>query len=208
MDVIKSALKEFVSLRSGDRIGLVVFSEQAYVISPLTTDYDYLDHYIDLLDAQTLAGEGYTAIGEGIAAALSLLDFQGVNDGRQGIVIVCTDGENNFGRDPIGMMAALEEAGHRGYLVGLDLPEYIVQRVEVQELVRTFEATGGQYYDAGSADQLSLAYQDMSALESTRLKLGTRSEEQPVYHLFLAAALACLLSAVVLRTLPWFVSLT
>jgi len=85
LDVLKQAMKDFVALRRNDRIGLVVFSEHAYVISPLTDDHEYLDHYIDLIDVRTLAGEGYTAIGEGVATAAALLNFQGVAHGRQGI---------------------------------------------------------------------------------------------------------------------------
>src|SRR5262245_26880673 len=87
LQVIKLALKDFVSLRRNDRIGLVVFSENAYVVNPLTTDYAYLTHYIDMIDANTLTGEGYTAIGEGVAAATQLLDFEGVKDGRRGVVL-------------------------------------------------------------------------------------------------------------------------
>ena len=72
------------------------FSENAYVISPPTTDYEYLRPYIDLIDAGTLRGEAYTAIGEGVAAATALLDFQGVKNGRRGFLLVFTDGNNNL----------------------------------------------------------------------------------------------------------------
>lgn len=208
LDVLKDAMKDFVSLRERDRIGLVVFSEHAYVISPLTDDYDYLYHYIDMIDGQTLAGEGYTAIGEGVAAATMLLDFQGVTAGRQGIVLVFTDGENNFGRDPVTAVREMQEAGHRGYLIGVDLPDYVVTRPELRGLVNAFTATGGRYYEAESGSQLELAYHDVSALETGSLKLRTRTEDRPVYPGIVGACLMLLGVSLALQALPAFVNLS
>src|SRR4051812_33025849 len=63
LDAVKDAIRTFVRTRRDDRIGLVVFSDNAYVISPLTFDHDYLLHYIDFVDDRILQGEGQTAIG-------------------------------------------------------------------------------------------------------------------------------------------------
>jgi hypothetical protein len=208
LDVVKLALKDFVSLRRNDRIGFVVFSENAYVISPLTTDYTYLSHYIDMIDAQTLSGEGYTAIGEGVAAATQLLAFEGVKDGRRGVVLVFTDGENNIGRDPVQAVRTMREAGHRGYMIGIDLPEYVTQREAVQRLVNAFVATGGRYYDSRSGTSLQEAYRDVSAVESDPMRMRTRTVEEPVFQYAAAGCLVLLGLSVVLRALPPFTSLT
>lgn len=207
LDVLKEAMKDFVSLRGNDRIGLVVFSEQAYVISPLTDDYDYLYHYIDMIDAETLAGEGYTAIGEGVAAATMLLDFQGVTHGRRGIVLVFTDGESNFGRDPVGAVADMYDSGHRGYLIGVDLPDYVVRRPQVRRLVDAFHASGGRYYEASSGADLELAYRDVSTLEAGSLRVMARTEDRPVYHGVVVVCLVLVGAALVLQAVPSFVSL-
>src|SRR5947207_4907338 len=69
LEATKNAIKTFVSHRRDDRIGLVVFSDNAYVISPLTFDHDYLLRYTDMVDDQILRGEGMTAIGDGLAMA-------------------------------------------------------------------------------------------------------------------------------------------
>src|SRR4029078_2106605 len=55
---VKAPIRSFVRNRHDDRIGLVVFSDNAYVVSPLTFDYDYLLHYIDMVADKILAGEG------------------------------------------------------------------------------------------------------------------------------------------------------
>src|SRR5438874_3413533 len=69
----KDAIKSFVASRRDDRIALVVFSDNAYVISPLTFDHEYVIRYVDLIDDQLLRGEGMTAIGDGLALANYML---------------------------------------------------------------------------------------------------------------------------------------
>jgi len=206
LDVLKDAMKDFVASRERDRIGLVVFSERGYVISPLTEDHAYLAHYIDMIDSETLAGEGYTAIGEGVAAATVLLDFQGVNRGREGVVLVFTDGENNFGRDPIEALRRMHEAGHRGYLIGIDLPDYVVRQAETRALVAAFDATGGRYYEAESGSELDEALGDVGSLETASLRLLTRSEEESVYRGFVIVCLSFMGLSIVLRAFPALVS--
>jgi Ca-activated chloride channel family protein len=208
LEVLKEAMKDFVSMRRSDRVGLVAFSETAYVISPLTTDHEYLYHYIDLIDARTLTGEIYTAIGEGVAAASMLLDFQGVRDGQQGVVLVFTDGESNVGRDPVAAVRALHEAGHRGYMIGVDLPEFVTSTEHVRALVDAFVATGGRYFDAESGTELERAYQVVSALENASLELETRVEDRPIYHLPVGACILFLMASLALRAVPFFVDLS
>jgi hypothetical protein len=208
LEVVKRALKDFVSLRRTDRIGFVVFSENAYVISPLTTDYAYLSHYIDMIDMNTLSGEGYTAIGEGVAAAVQLLAFEGVKDGQRGVVLVFTDGESNIGRDPVEAVQVMREAGHRGYMIGIDLPEYVTQREAVRRLVSAFVESGGRYYDTQSGSSLDEAYKDISAVETDPIRLRSRTIEQPVFHYAAIGCLVLLALAVGLRALPPFTALT
>ena len=208
LEVVKQALKDFIALRRNDRIGFVVFSESAYVISPLTTDYQYLSHYIDMIDANTLSGEGYTAIGEGVAAAVQLLAFEGVKDGRRGVVLVFTDGESNIGRDPVEAVRVMREAGHRGYMIGIDLPEYVTTREAVQRLVDAFVESGGRYYDTKSGATLDDAYRDISAVEADPMRLRTRTEEQPMFQYAVAGCLVLLALSMGLRALPPFTNLT
>jgi len=79
----KHAIKTFVTSRRDDRIGLVVFSDNAYVISPLTFDRDYVVRYVDLVDDQLLRGEGMTSIGDGLALANHLLASASARDAAQ-----------------------------------------------------------------------------------------------------------------------------
>src|SRR5436853_388055 len=113
LDATKAAIKSFVARRIDDRIGLVVFSDNAYVVSPLTFDHRYLARYIDTVDHDSLRGEGMTAIGEGLALSNFLLARAAVSGRRNKVIVVFTDGENTTGRDPLGALAQSDAAGIR-----------------------------------------------------------------------------------------------
>jgi len=93
LDVTKRAIAGFIRARPGDRIGLVVFSDNAYVVSPLTIDHDYLVRYVDMIDNQILRGEGMTALGEGVAVANSLLERQAPSVPRDRVIYLAEQPE-------------------------------------------------------------------------------------------------------------------
>src|SRR5947207_5294375 len=120
----KEAIKTLVARRRDDRIALVVFSDNAYVISPLTFDRDYVIRYVDLIDEQLLKGEGMTAIGDGLAVANDLLARQAGGAARRNqVVVLFTDGENNKGRDPLDVLGESHDASVRVHMVGVDLED-------------------------------------------------------------------------------------
>src|SRR5947207_4169283 len=120
----KEAVKRPVAGRRADRIALVVFSDNAYVISPLTFDRDYVIRYVDLIDEQLLKGEGMTAIGDGLAVANDLLARQAGGAARRNqVVVLFTDGENNKGRDPLDVLGESHDASVRVHMVGVDLED-------------------------------------------------------------------------------------
>jgi Ca-activated chloride channel family protein len=117
----KAVIKEFVSRRPTDRIGLVVFGREAYTYAPMTLDHGALLRMVDELRLGIVDGNG-TAIGDGIAVALQRLcgeELQRViaetkaasqameagakpasakapePDSRSKVLIVLTDGEDN-----------------------------------------------------------------------------------------------------------------
>jgi hypothetical protein len=82
LEAVKETMLRFVQKRHGDRIGLVVFSENAYVVAPMTQDMAYLTNYLRMVDNKTLSSEGQTAIGEGILTALNLVEQQKQGSGK------------------------------------------------------------------------------------------------------------------------------
>src|SRR5947209_18224038 len=110
MDAVKASTTEFIKRRPGDAIGLVVFSNNSYVVSPATFDDESLLSYLKLVNVQTLVNEGYTAIGEGLATDQAFFEFsrQRGQRAKGQVIVLFSDGENNWGMDQLDNVA---EAG-------------------------------------------------------------------------------------------------
>jgi len=205
----KRAIKTFVTSRRDDRIGLVVFSDNAYVISPLTFDREYVVRYIDLVDDQLLRGEGMTSIGDGLALANHLLTRQSNGEQRRNqVVVLFTDGENNHGRDPMEVLGESNAANIRVHMVGVDLQEEIRSKPQVQRLFQSVRRYGGRYFNAATARDLDAASRTIDSIERGVLVSRAYVRDAPVYQWFALPALLCLAAAIALRAIPYFIDQT
>ena len=209
LETTKSALIEFIARRRDDRIGLVVFSEHAYLISPMTFDHESLSQYVALVDDKILPGEAMTAIGDGMILASSLLTRQSKSrvSGNQ-VIVVFTDGENNFGEDPIKALEAADSAGARVHLVAVDLQEVIRKRPTVRALMNAVIRHGGRYFDVEGADQLRQASLAIDSLEKGLVLQTDYIRNRPVYDYFVIPGILLLAGALVFRAVPYFIDLT
>ena len=209
LDVTKRVIADFVRSRPEDRIGLVVFSDNAYVVSPLTLDHAYLQRYIAMIDNQILRGEGMTAIGEGLHVANELLARQmTAGSHRDRLIVLLTDGETNFGRDPVMALQQARDAGTRVHMVAVDLDEEIKQKQAVVRLVRAVRRHGGEYVTADSAAQLRDAARALDALERGVVVSSRTVRDAPAFEPFAAAGILLTCLALLLRSVPFFVDLT
>jgi Ca-activated chloride channel family protein len=208
LETTKDALREFISRRRDDRIGLVVFSDHAYVISPLTFDFEYLLNYVDIVDDRILRGEGMTAIGDGIGLANYLLARQSTDRRRNKVTVVFTDGEHNFGRDPLEALAESEAAGIRVHVVGVDLEEDVKRKPGVRQLIRTVQSQGGRYFNADSVRELRAASAAIDSLEKGLLTSKISVRNAPVFTWFALPAAALIVLALALRAAPYFADFT
>jgi Ca-activated chloride channel homolog len=209
LDATKAAIKTLVRLRRDDRLGLVVFSDHAYVISPLTFDHDHLLHYIDMVDDQLLRGEGMTAIGDGLALSDYLLARQSTAAGhRNQVVVLFTDGESNMGRDPLDVMKEADAANIRVHMVGLALEEDVKRKPPVQRLLQAVRTQGGRYFTADTSRELAAASRAIDATEKGVLVSQSYQHDAPVFQWFAVPALFALVIAMALRAVPIFVDQT
>jgi Ca-activated chloride channel family protein len=203
LDAVKEAMIKFVQSRSTDRIGVVVFSEEGYVVVPITTDVAYVVRYLNMVDMRTLAGEGQTAIGEGIWTAMGQVQSQSRDGGqsRKGkVIVVLTDGENNTGRDVLAALSAAGQAGFRVHFIGVE-----VDRVkDAPRLIAAVRATGGKYYDVRKEAELLQAYFDIDRMEKTRVISTAQVKNLPYYAPFVLAAFFLLATSLLLRTRAYF----
>jgi Ca-activated chloride channel family protein len=207
LDVTRQALRSFIDSRHGDRLGMVVFSNYAYVVSPLTIDRDYLLQYLDIVDGQILRNEAMTAIGDGIDMAAFVLGKQSDRH-RTKVIVVFTDGERNYGRDPLESLADADRANIRVHVVGVDLDEQIKERPAVQGLISAVRRYGGRYYEADNAAELRRAYTALDALEKSLVISQSHVANEPVYQWFALAAVLLIGAALALNAIPFFNEMT
>jgi len=209
MDAVKEAVRTFIRLRRDDRIGLVVFSDNPYVISPLTFDHEYLLHYIDFIDDKILQGEGQTAIGDGLALSNYMLARQATPNSRgHQVIVLLTDGESNRGREPVEVLAESKEAGIRVHVIGVDLESDVKEKPAVQMLMAAVEQNGGKYFNADSERELAGASRTIDSIEKGLLVSRVYVRDVPVYQWFAVPGLVALVAALSLRSIPYFIDQT
>ena len=208
LETTKAALIDFINRRPDDRIGLVVFSDYPYVVSPLTFDHQYLRDYVSMIDDKTLAEEGLTAIGDGIATASALLARMKLERSGKQVMVVFTDGEHNFGVDPLISLAEADKVGSRVHMVGIDLNEVVKTRPAVMELTRAVRGYGGRYFDATSSAQLQGASISIDSLEKGSLVQTRYVRNRPVFQYFAIPAVLLLCAVFAVRAVPYFVDIT
>ncbi len=184
LQATKIVAGNFIEKRVGDRIGLILFGDQAYVQAPLTFDRTTVRTLL-VESFINLAGKA-TAIGDAIGLAVKRLPDTG---GADKVLILLTDGVNNAG--VIKPRKAAELAAKKGmkiYTIGIgnrrsrDLNEETLKAVA--------EITGGRYFRAYNIEQLEEIYQLLDELEP--VERDTQSY-RPTWSLFywpLAIALA------------------
>ncbi len=215
----KQTGKEFIDLRPNDRIGLVVFSAQAFTQSPLTLDHQVLKLLLDGVQQGLI--ENGTAIGLGLATAvLRLKDSEAVSK----VVILLTDGVNNrFEINPVDAMQLAKQLGIRVYTIGMgtngeaEVPKtdfagntiIVREPVEIDEalLGEIATATGGKYYRATDLEALNQIYQEIDQLETTKMEVIKYVQYREWYWPLALAAFCLLLLEMlfryaVLRVLP------
>ncbi len=194
---------EFIKRRVGDRVGLILFGEQAYLQTPLTFDRDTVR--ILLYEAAIgLAGKA-TAIGDAIGLMVKRLADE---EEIQQVMILLTDGANTAGE--VAPVKAAELAAGKGlkiYTIGIGADEMLVrslfgtQRVnpsadlDENTLTAIAEKTGGKYFRARDSEELLKIYDLIDKLEPTEqeAKLFRPMRALYVYPLATAMALASLL---------------
>ncbi len=170
----KAVLSDFLDRRQGDRLGLIVFGERAYVLTPLTRDLKSVRAQLGD-SAVNLAGRA-TAIGDAIALAVKRLSR--VPKGER-VLVLLTDGVSNAGMlDPLQAAELARQAGVRIHTIafGGDATTVSVfgmpialpgagDDVDETTLRRISAATGGKMFRARDAGELAAIYHEIDRLE-------------------------------------------
>jgi Ca-activated chloride channel family protein len=215
---VKKVVSEFIKKREMDRIGLVVFGEEAFTQSPLTLDKGLLLGLVEKMEIG-MAGDS-TAIGSAIAiGGKRLKDLKA----KSKILILLTDGRHNAGDvTPEQAAEAVRALGVKIYTIGVggDGPapfrvntmfgtRIIHQRVDLDEvtLKKVARIGGGEYFRAADSKRLSEIYEIIDREEKTDVKVKEFFHFRELYPYFLIPAIILLgleifLKTTILRVIP------
>jgi Ca-activated chloride channel homolog len=207
---VQLVIGDFLGRRSGDRVGLLLFGSQAYLVTPLTFDRESVRYQLQT-STIGLAGRE-TAIGDAIGIAVKRLRDQ---PAAQRVLILLTDGVSNAGAlKPLEAARLAHSEGLRIYTVGvggdgrragmlgLMLPA-AADEIDEPTMTRIAEMTGGRYFRARSAQELAAIYAELDRLEPAAQAGETLRPRHELYPWPLAAAVLLILSWLLWRTRPW-----
>ena len=193
----KAVAGQFIERRVGDRIGLILFGDHAYLQAPLTFDRKTVHTLLDE-SAIGLAGEK-TAIGDAIGLAVKRLRD---NPENQRVLILLTDGANTAG--VVSPLQAAELAAKEKlkiYSIGVGADEMLVRdffgtrRVNPSEdldedtMRALADKTGGRYFRARDIAELTQIYRLLDALEPAVKEQRSYRPREELFPWFLGVAL-------------------
>jgi Ca-activated chloride channel family protein len=199
---VKDVAGEFIRHRVGDRLGLILFGDQAYVQVPLTLDRSTVQTLLDEAEIG-LAGQA-TAIGDAIGLAIKRLRDE---PPKNRVLILLTDGASNAGTiDPLKAADLAAQEGVRIYTIGVGADDMVVegpfgfpQRVRSdldEESLKTIaQKTGGRYFRASDVASLQQIYHALDQIEPMTKDQQSWRPVDELYAWPLAGAL--LLSALI-----------
>ncbi len=190
MAMARRELTSLIGNLKGDRIGIIVFSGDAYTQLPLTSDYSAATMLADVIDVGIAPKPG-TAIGSAIALARESFSKE---EGNYKAMVIITDGENHED-DPIEEAKTAAEEGIVIHTIGMGSPEgapipvmrngqvggfktdeqgqTVLTRLDEQTLAQIASATGGTFTRAANGrDNLAAVFDSIERME--KKEFGTR----------------------------------
>lgn len=207
----KHAVSALIDKLHGDRIAIVPFAGEPFVLCPLTLDYSAAKLFLDVVDDRTIPVQG-TAIGKAIEKGLEAFDSTGR---KYKAMILLTDGEDHQG-NPVDFAKKAAEQGVRIYTVGIGgetavpIPDkdpegkstgfkkdrsgkMVLSRLDETTLEKVALLTDGKYYRASYGEmELTEILAEINKLERRKIdsRVVTRYKER--YQWFLGLAFAAL----------------
>ena len=213
LTALKDIAKRFVEQRTGDRIGLVAYSGEAFTKVPVTTDHQVVLDEIENLSPLEL--EQGTAIGEGLSVAVNHLKN---SRAKSKIIILMTDGVNTIPNAMNPLIAAnlAKNNDIKVYSIGIGTNGYALMptgtnglgeliftetQVTIDEpmLREVAEETGGKYFRATSNQRLQAVYDEINQLEKSQIQVKKHYEYREYFAHLLWLALGLFLVYTLMR---------
>jgi len=212
MEAAKEVIISFIEARPNDRIGLVVFSGNAFTQCPLTTDHKVLKNMFPGIKAGML--DQGTAIGLGLANAVARIRE---SKAKSKVIVLISDGKNNSGEIAPKMAGELASTyGIRVYCIGVGTRgkaltpvimygngqyeyDYVDVDVDDEGMTEIAEMTGGKYFRATDKKSLVNIYSEIDKMEKTIISERSFSNKAEHFLPFAISGLILLALEFVLR---------
>ncbi len=212
LEASKNVAMDFIDGRPNDRIGMVIFSGEAFTQCPLTTDHAVLKNLMG--DIQSGMIEDGTAIGDGLATAVNRLrNSKAISK----VIILLTDGESNMGAlDPMSAAEISKMYGIRIYTVGVGTIGYApvpvqtpfgiqLQSMEVKIdeplLKQISNMTDGKYFRAINNTKLKQIFQEIDKMEKSKIDVTEFRKKREEFLPLVLIALGLLVTEICLKYL-------
>jgi Ca-activated chloride channel family protein len=195
LEAAKEVALKFINGRKQDRIGMVVFSGDAFSLSPLTTDYDLLRELINDISFDMMQTRG-TAIGSAMGVMTNRMRE---SEAKSKVCIIISDGDNNAGNIDQITEAELGAAfgvtiysilvGREGYVpFGKDFfgnPQMIENTVDETTLRRMAKIGNGEFFRATDQQALETVFNKIDEYEKAEIKELRYRETSDYYFVYL-----------------------
>jgi Ca-activated chloride channel homolog len=198
LESAKKMAIDFISGRFQDRIGMVIFSGEAFSLSPLTLDYNLLNSHIEEIRYDMITTPG-TAIGSAIAVGTNRMRE---SESKSKVMILLSDGDNNAGNiDPI-VAARLADAydikiytiaiGKEGKVpYGKDFfgrPRFVENTLDETTLRKIAEIGKGRFYRVSNEKALEEVFHLIDQYEKVEIKENRFKNTTDYYRIYLTWA--------------------
>lgn len=210
LEAAKNVARDFIKGRRQDRIGIVVFSGDAFSLAPLTTDYALLNSYLDELSFDMIESRG-TAIGSAIAVVTNRMRE---SDSKSRVCIMLSDGDNTAGNiDPITAAELAAAFGIKMYTIvvgregmvpfGKDFfgrPNMVENTVDETTMRRIAEIGTGEFFRVTDQKALTQVFQRIDKLEKAEIKETRFKDTSDFYFIYVRWALVVFLVWLALKS--------
>ncbi|MCK6262762.1 VWA domain-containing protein [Vibrio sp. ZSDE26] len=200
LDAAKQVLSDFAQTRQGDRLGLILFGDAAFVQTPFTADQEV---WLELLDQTDVAMAGQsTHLGDAIGLAIKVFE-QSSDTSQQKVAIVLTDG-NDTGSfvEPIDAAKVAKAKGVRIHVIAMGDPQTVGETaLDMETIIRIAAESGGEAFEALNSDELAAAYEAIGELEPQLYESTTYRPKQGLHHYLMSIVVIMYLTAFSLATL-------
>jgi Ca-activated chloride channel family protein len=210
--IAKDVTRDFISRRSGDRIGMIAFAARPYPVAPLTLDHQWLNGVLDQLEIGGI--EDGTALGDGLLAAVNRLR---ASPAESRAIVLVTDGRNNAGIvQPLVAAQAAHTLGIRVHTIGIGSAgaaafpvedplggvtyRQVSADLDEATLRGIAQTTGGRFYRATDGAALQKVFAEIDLLERRPIEEKVSISYLELFSPVLLAALLLLAVDTILRT--------